>query len=138
MRFSQPLCAETNNRPVCDAALYGSIIMALRTSPINLYPRPVEDTLECSVASLAQLLQLIQLHYFKPEAPAVPPQQTNNTYYGRFEEPPKPPKPRDHSNCAVGMAASVVEALDVVQTPTLDSHRIHMQLQRGGAAKLVA
>ncbi|KAG4438823.1 hypothetical protein IFR05_005714 [Cadophora sp. M221] len=53
--------------------------------------------------------------------------------------PPNPPKaPKDHSQCTRGVRTPVGSILHAIRSPILDSHRLHMKIQRGEAVNPAA
>ncbi|KAL2070194.1 hypothetical protein VTL71DRAFT_13220 [Oculimacula yallundae] len=141
MRWTaETLCSADSNSQACDAAIYGSCIFALAQQNIRMYPAPTAEHFDrYSVTSLGKLLADVKLRYIQP-VQLSPPLPDGGQAHGGLSSRAAAPviNKDDHIRCAIGMSASVRDVLDAIQSPVLDSHRRHMQIQRGEAVKMAS
>jgi hypothetical protein len=107
------VCQERNDSDRCDALSYGSLTLGLRKT--NLWPSQTTDRMSRSDWSVKILSSRISNLIVLVTAPS-------GQNYARS----------DHTNCCdSSFKAKVEEVMSKIESPVLDSHRVHMRDQRG-------
>jgi hypothetical protein len=98
-----PVC-QRGNAPACDALIYGSLTLSLAKE--RLWPRKAAEDICWSVETVAAIVCRVKIFGLPGHA--------------------------DHKNCGKrNYAEDVAAILSAMPNPILDSHKVHMKVQRG-------
>jgi hypothetical protein len=102
--FPNGTVCQLDNDPACDALVYGSVTISLVKE--GLWPKKAAEDIYCSVAKVAGMISSVKVFDL--------PGYTDHTYCGK----------RNY-------AEDVLTILRGIPNPILDSHKVHMKVQRG-------
>jgi hypothetical protein len=120
-----PRCQQSVKPGACDAAILGSIV--LRLEELNLFPFPSPDSCHLSVNEVASLIRSLDLSIESLGEISEVSDGWGGPPSGGWGSPPS-----NHSRCFGRSFNEMATAiLNQIKPPVENSHRVHMQRQRG-------
>jgi hypothetical protein len=109
------LCQELFEKKACDSIIYGSLLLGLQTR--GLWPPKTAKDIDADFESFVSSLSSLEIEHL----PCYP----NNVLT------------MDHSGCCVkDFKSQILSVLERMGDPVLDSHRVHIRIQRDEAERM--